>query len=101
MKIEVRNTHKNALLSREEITAEAFFEGKTPSRIDVHKEMAKKLGVSPDLIVVKGIKTHFGEEKAQVTIHKYESNDILDTIEPAHVKKRLLPKGKKEEQKGE
>lgn len=101
MKIEVRSTKKDAILSREEIAADLFFEGHTPSRIDVHREMAKKLGVPQELIVIKGVKTQFGEEKATVLVHKYESKDILEQLEPAYVKKRHLPKGKKEEPKSE
>lgn len=101
MKVEVRNTKKNAILSREEITAELFFEGRTPSRIEIHKELSKKLGASPELLIVKAVKTEFGEQKATAVVHKYDSKDILERLEPAYVKKRHLPKGKKEEPKGE
>ena len=96
MKIEIRDTVKNPVLSRDEIKADIFFDSKTPSRLDIHKEMAKKLGVKENLVVVKKIITLFGEPKAEAVIYKYEKEEIMQRLEPEYLKKKHQPKKKEE-----
>ena len=88
MKVEIRTTYKNAILLRDEILADIFFEGKTPSRIQVHKEIAKKIGAPEDTVIVKSIQSLFGEQKAHAKIFKYDTKDALDKLEPAYLLKR-------------
>ena len=88
MKVEIRTTNKNAILSRDEILADIFFEGRTPSRIQVHKEIAKKIGAAEDTVIVKNIQSLFGEQKAKATIYKYDTKEALEKLEPAYLMKR-------------
>lgn len=88
MNIEVTERKKVPLLSRERITAIASFEGATPSREKLLKEVAKALEVPETRIIIKHIYTRFGVQHAKVIIHVYETEQELRDVEEAHLVKK-------------
>jgi small subunit ribosomal protein S24e len=99
MNLEIRKTKKNPVIGRDEITADLFFEGATPSRTNLLKDAAKKLNCPEDLLVIHKITTSYGDEKAEVSLHKYESKDALAKCEPKYMQKKH--RGKEEKKQAE
>lgn len=90
--LEIRKTKKNQLLHREEIVAEAIFEGVTPSRQALLKEAAKRLSCPENLLSIQKVTNLYGEQKAEVLLHKYDTKEFLDKLEPAYFAKKGKPK---------
>ena len=88
MKIEITEQKKVPLLSRERITATISFEGPTPSRDKLLKEIAKELKVVETKIIIKHIYTRFGVQHAKAIIHVYETEQDLKDVEEAHLVKK-------------
>ena len=99
MKINILNEENKPLLSRTEINAEIEFEGSTPSKEEVKKEIAKQKKKNEELVVVKNIYNKFGLNKAKSLIYIYEQKKDMEMIEPKQRKKK--EKKKKEAKKEE
>jgi len=99
MKINILNEENKPLLSRTEINAEIEFEGSTPSKEEVKKEIAKQKKKNEELVVVKNIYNKFGLNKAKSLIYIYEQKKDMEMIEPKQRKKK--EKVKKEAKKEE
>tara|TARA_Y100000310_G_C20679527_1_gene815095 strand:+ start:63 stop:449 length:387 start_codon:yes stop_codon:yes gene_type:complete len=91
MEIEIRSKEKNTLLSREEVLATITFEAQTPSNNDVTKALADNLKSTAEKVVVKSIKTHFGDRNADVTAFVYDSKEKKVEIEPKKKEKKAKP----------
>ncbi|MGM5480137.1 MAG: 30S ribosomal protein S24e [Nanobdellota archaeon] len=76
MEINIISKQDNKNLSRTEVKATVAFEGSTPSRKDIQKELAKKLKSKEQLTILKTIHTSFGEPKAVVMANAY-SDELL------------------------
>lgn len=88
---------EQTLLSRLEVNGTISFKGnKTPSNEEVLKEIAKSAGKDEKLIVLKGIKTHFGSANANFSAYIYDDEKKLKELE---VKDKKAKKGAKEEEK--
>lgn len=90
-------THKTEkpLLERTEIVAE--LEGTvTPSNVDVKKQVASKMNVSEDVIVMKKIATDFGSTKLVVSAYIYKDVKAKAKFEPKTSKVREAEKKAKE-----
>jgi len=86
MDIEIKKQTPKLLLSREEFIATV--EGKTtPSNILVKEEIAKKLGKSADLIVIKKIHQEYGRGECEIFFYVYSSIEALKNFEKVKVKK--------------
>ncbi len=96
MKINILSEENKTLLSRIEINAEIEFEGKTPSKEEVRKEISKLKKKNEELIIVKNIYTKFGLNKAKSLIYIYKNKKEMERIEP-----KLKKEEKKEESKEE
>jgi len=90
MEIQIKQT-ENALLKRKELTGTISFSGSTPSNTDVQSELAKKLSVGNELVVVKHIYTSFGDTKARFEAVAYATKEQRVKLEGK------LPEPKKEE----
>ena len=88
MNIEITINNDRPVLSRKEIEAKLSFEGTTPSRNEVVKEVAKKTGAKEELVVVREIKTSFGETTAKVTAFVYTDAKVMKDVEGKHMAKR-------------
>ncbi len=87
MELKIIDKKKKPLLSREEITAEIFFDGKTPSKTEVKKLILNDVKANRDLVIIKKIRTYFGIRKATVTVYVYGSKEAKGKIEPKEKKK--------------
>ncbi|MFH1073308.1 MAG: hypothetical protein V1743_07815 [Nanoarchaeota archaeon] len=96
MNLEIKDNKKDPFIQRELVSGVIFFEGKTPSRVEVQKELSKQLHAGEELIVIQKIKTKFGEESALFSAHKYEKKEDIDKIEPRHLLEKGKPKKEKE-----
>lgn len=88
MQMKITNQRDNLLLSRKEIDYELVFEGKTPSREDVKKTVAKSTKTTEDLIVIKNIYNSFGMRKASVGVYVYKDKKKMELIEPKQKEKK-------------
>ncbi len=93
MELKVLEDNQKPLLARRELLVEISFDGKTPSRLVVRKQLADSLRLDEELIVIKSIETHFGYRKANVKAHVYHKKKDLEAAEPKHIMKRHLQKG--------
>jgi len=97
MKINILKEENKPLLSRTEINIEIEFEGATPSKEEVKKEVAKLKKKDESLVAVKEIYVKFGSRKAKSLIYIYDNKKIMDQIEPKiKVKGGKVAKVKKE-----
>lgn len=90
MELAVKEQKPNPLLKRKELSGTLAFEGATPSNKQLTEELAKKLSVSADTIVVKNILGAFGGIKADFKAYVYDSKEQLDKVEP---KKKVKAEG--------
>lgn len=81
MNIEITAQQENQLLGRKELQALVNYTGPTPKREDVVKQIASKTGSKENLVVVKEIKTTYGQQVAKVTAYAYASLDDLKKLE--------------------
>lgn len=93
MEIEIKKQEKNLLLGREEISAE-IKEKITPKEEEVKTALAEKLQKPVELVIIKGIYPHFGEQKAFLLAYVYNNIESLKKFEP-----KIKPKKEKVEKK--
>ncbi|MFT4303076.1 MAG: hypothetical protein ACMXYG_00790 [Candidatus Woesearchaeota archaeon] len=105
MAINIISNNENKLLNRLDLVAEIEFTGTTPSKNQVTDMIATKIGSEKKLIVVKIIKTLYGEQKAIVEAVAYNSIDNLKKLEkyeePVEEEKPAEAEQPKEETKTE
>ena len=99
MSLKIISEKELPLLSRKRIKLWYEGEGSTPSREEMVKEVAKKLKISKDKIIIKHVYSQFGTSKVKLIVHVYEDKDKIKTYEH----KSLIEKHnfKKEEVKQE
>lgn len=98
MKINILKEDHKPLLNRIEINAEIEFEGTTPSKDEVKKEIAKLKKKDESLVAVKNIFVKFGTRKAKSSIYLYDNKKDMDKIEPKiKVKGEKVAKEEKKE----
>jgi ribosomal protein S24E len=97
MQIEIQKERDTPLLSRRRITVTVASEGKTPSRLELVKEISKALKVSEDLIVIRHIYTSYGSSFVKAIVNVYEDPKIMLRLEG----EKLVAKHKKQEEKKE
>lgn len=81
MKLQIITEEKNDLLGRKDLTCKVEFEGATPKKTDIQKEIANTTKSQEDLVVVKVIKNNYGEEVANVFAYIYDSIEDLKKLE--------------------
>ena len=96
MEIEILNKEKNELLGREGIEAKVSYSEATPSRKEIRKELAKKVGKKENLVVVQEIKTYFGSGIAKIYANAYDREEDLKAGEIESIVKRHEEKKKEE-----
>ena len=86
------------LLGRVEAQISTHFEGSTPSRAEIRKQAAKALGEKEEHVIVKHIKTSFGNQEATADIAVYKNVEDARAVEH---KSRMAKHEKKEESPAE
>jgi small subunit ribosomal protein S24e len=105
MEVTIISQNENKLLNRTEITAEAMFDGTTPTRMEIKKELAKKIKADIEHIVLRKIMNIFGERKVKVIAFNYKDKKIMEHENRVFLNKDLGKKkageAKKEEKEAE
>jgi small subunit ribosomal protein S24e len=96
MEIHITKDERKPLLKRREIIGRIGYEGKTPSRMDVRKELAKKLGAKEELLLVQKIMPEFGNRAAKLEVHIYDDEATMKAVELSFNIKKHFPEAKKE-----
>lgn len=81
MNINITEQKENKLLGRQEIVASMSFEGATPTRQAVQKEIAKLGKTKEDLTIVNEINTTFGTSKATIKANAYDNEENMFAVE--------------------
>lgn len=99
MNLKIINEKENILLSRKEITASINFDGKTPARKEVQKELAKKLKAKEPMTLIKKIDTEYGSTFAKVSAYVYSNEEVMNKLERKNlIEKHAGHEPKKEEE---
>jgi small subunit ribosomal protein S24e len=102
MEIEIDSKKNNPLLNRTEINFTIKHTGeKTPNREVIRAELADKLNVKKDDVIVDFIHTTFGVQQVTGYAKVYSSADKLKGLEREHilVRNKLMQATKKKEKK--
>jgi ribosomal protein S24E len=99
MNVEITETRDNRLFARKEVEAEVRFDAATPKRAEIKETLCGKLGVNPELAVIRKIGTKFGQKKAHVLLHVYDDKAKLGKLEQHYVMVREGFAQKKEKKK--
>ncbi len=97
MKVTVLKERDTPLLARKRVTLEAEYGSATPSRLDLKKEVAKKLSADDKLVILKHIYTRFGKQKAKIIAHIYSDEKEMKRLENDVLVKKHFKEEKKEE----
>jgi len=81
MNIQIITDQKKPLLKRRELTGKIGYEDKTPSRLDIRKELAKKLNAKEELVVVRRVKPLYGTQAASLEVNIYDDEKALKDME--------------------
>ncbi|MGV8140974.1 MAG: hypothetical protein ACP5NW_00880 [Candidatus Woesearchaeota archaeon] len=92
MDIEILKKNQEPLMHRTHFEAKIVFEGKTPSRTMMMKDLCTKLSSKESLTIVRKISTDYGSERALLDGYVYDTEDALKALENQFVKLRHLTK---------
>ncbi|MDO8643178.1 MAG: hypothetical protein Q7R76_06405 [Candidatus Woesearchaeota archaeon] len=81
MDVTILKERETPLLARKRVTLEATYDAATPSRVDLTKAVAKKVGADEKLVSVRHIYTRFGKRKARIIAHIYADEKDLKLLE--------------------
>jgi ribosomal protein S24E len=97
MEVEVLREKENPLLERKEVEFRVSHpNAPTPKRAEVLELLSKKLGVKPELVVIRRISTLHGRSYSSGLAHVYQRMERLLSIEPKYLLERGKPKEKVE-----
>jgi small subunit ribosomal protein S24e len=99
MNIQVIKDEKKPLLKKRILTGRIGYEGKTPARLDIRKEIAKKLNAKEELVMVKKVQPDYGSQSAKFEVDIYDDEKALKAIEYNYMLIRHGQGEKKEEKK--
>ena len=86
MNMEIIKEKETPLLNRRRVTLSFSSQsGKTPSRKDAAKEVAKKVGASEDSVAVRHIYTQFGNTSAKIIAHVYKDAKTMEKYEDERI----------------
>jgi small subunit ribosomal protein S24e len=93
VEIEITEKKENQLLNRTEIKFRVDHPGTpTPTRLEVKAQLATKLGVNEEVLVLEKIAGIYGRQSASGIARVYNSKEELEKLEPKYLLVRGLPK---------
>jgi ribosomal protein S24E len=101
MNIQIIKDEKKPLLKRRELTGKIGYEGKTPARLEIRKELAKAVNAKEELVIVKKVKPDYGSQSAKMEANIYDDEKTMKEVEQNYMLVRHGAGEKKEEQKEE
>jgi len=99
MNIEVLKQQKEPLTKRSYFEAKVVFEGKTPSRLDMKKDLCAKLSSKDNVTVIRRIINDYGSERALLDGYVYDDEETLKRLENRYVLLRHLTKQEQQAEK--
>jgi len=100
--IKITEKKESPLLSRTEVTAEVAYSGKVPKKEEFRSKLATALSAKENLLVLKKIRTKFGDKKAKISFYIYNNEKDMSDIEPKKKEKKAKTETKEEKEgKGE
>ena len=86
MKIEIEGKKENPLLERTEVNFSVEHEGaSTPIREEIRTQLAGKLGVNKDTIIIDRMNTEFGRQLTKGYAKVYDSVESAKKFEKEHL----------------
>jgi small subunit ribosomal protein S24e len=100
MDITITQKNANPLLHRIDVKGTITFKGTTPSNAQVTSRVAKEVGKTEELVVMKSIYTLFSKQEAKFEAVAYESNEAKVKVEMStkHLRKQAETLAKKQAQ---
>jgi ribosomal protein S24E len=93
MEIEIKEKKENKQVKRLEVTCNIVHSGgRTPSRDEVKKLIAKELGKNEELIAIEYVSSTYGKNESSVYAKIYDDKESMGVE-----KKYLFNRGKKQE----
>lgn len=92
MEVHITSETTNNLLKRKEIRFSISEDDATVSKADVHREICKKLGLSPESTVIVSVNQAFGARQSSGIAHSYHSKEEMEKSEPKHIMNRAAGK---------
>lgn len=99
MDIQITTKKEEPLMKRTSFEAKIVFEGKTPSRTDMRKHIADKLGAKEHMTIIRKIVTNYGSERAALSGFFYDDETIMKKLESQYVDLRHLTKAQQKEER--
>jgi len=96
--VELKSTRANPLIGRREVHFE-LEDAKTPSRLEMRRELAVALKTDPEKVWIRRIDTRTGTHVTTGLAHVYDDVDKALKMEPEHIIKRNQPPQKVEGEK--
>ena len=96
MKLDNLEEKEAPLLSRKEISATIEHKGATPSRATIREAIAVRAKTKKELVIIRNIKTIYGETKSKITAHVYPDEKSMKLYEPGFSLKKHEEKKKEE-----
>ena len=88
-KLEILESRDNRLVGRKELIVKIEHWPKgTPSRKAIREAIAKILGVDPDTVYVRKVRTEYGMCESLARVHVYDTVERAIQIEPSHIVKK-------------
>jgi len=91
----ISEQHKQKLLHRTRVSGRLSYPDVIPSRIEVRKLLANKLGTKEDVVIVHQILPGFGVGVAKVHADVYDTADVMPRLVDTFTRVRHLPKEEK------
>jgi ribosomal protein S24E len=101
MDIQILADEKKPLFKRRELAGKIGYECKTPARLEIRKELAKKLNVKEELVIVQRVKPDYGTQSAKLEARVYDDEKAMKELEYNYMLVRHGMGEKKEEKKEE
>lgn len=97
MEIKITSNTRNELLSRNEVTFTAMYDGATPARADIGAKIAAMQNTPVENLILSPLKGRFGSRAVTSVARIYDSADALKATENEYLIARGKPKAAGEE----
>lgn len=94
LRVEVLESRVNKLIGRRELIVKvAHWPRGTPSRKELREHVARMLGVDPETVYVRKVRTDYGACESLARVHVYSSAQRALQIEPPYIVRRHKEEG--------
>jgi len=101
MVVNIDSTEDQKLLGRKLVKGSASFDGATPKRLELRKQIAKELKAKDEQVFVRRIYTDYGKQSARIEATVYDKPEDAKALETKGLLKRHEKQPKKEAPKKE